>query len=153
LLEVHKLMYFAQAAGEPLRLEYVQAHYGPYAENLRHVLSAVEGHMLTGYGEGGDDPTKQLELLPGTVDKAQELLAQHPETVARFERVTELVEGFESPFGLELLASVHWLAIAQELREGPKVVRALHNWNERKKQFTPRQVNIALRTLQDHSWL
>jgi O-acetyl-ADP-ribose deacetylase (regulator of RNase III) len=42
LLEVHKLMYFMQEAGEPLRLKYVKAYYGPYAENLRHVLSAVK---------------------------------------------------------------------------------------------------------------
>ena len=43
LLEVHKLMYFMQEAGEPLRLKYQKAPYGPYAENLRHVLHAIEG--------------------------------------------------------------------------------------------------------------
>jgi hypothetical protein len=32
LLEVHKLMYFAQEAGEPLKLKYAKAVYGPYAE-------------------------------------------------------------------------------------------------------------------------
>src|SRR5258708_7938181 len=36
LLEVHKLMYFMQEGGEPLRLQYAKALYGPYAENLRH---------------------------------------------------------------------------------------------------------------------
>ena len=46
LLEVHKLMYFMQEAGEPLRLQYIKHHYGPYAENLRHVLKAVEGHLI-----------------------------------------------------------------------------------------------------------
>ena len=51
LLEVHKLMYFAQEAGEPLRLKYVKAPYGPYAENLRHVLSTIEGYMIAGYGD------------------------------------------------------------------------------------------------------
>jgi hypothetical protein len=30
-------------------------------------------------------------------------------TRERFDRVSELVEGFESPFGMELLATVHWL--------------------------------------------
>lgn len=44
LLEVHKLMYFQQEAGEYIRLRYHKAPYGPYAENLRHVLHAVEGH-------------------------------------------------------------------------------------------------------------
>ena len=37
LLEVHKLMYFMQAAGQPLRLRFAKAPYGPFAENLRRV--------------------------------------------------------------------------------------------------------------------
>lgn len=49
LLEVHKLMYFLQEAGEPLRLRFVKGPYGPYAENLRHVLVAIEGHLIAGY--------------------------------------------------------------------------------------------------------
>ncbi|MGL5823823.1 MAG: type II toxin-antitoxin system antitoxin DNA ADP-ribosyl glycohydrolase DarG, partial [Nocardioides sp.] len=44
LVEAQKLMYFLQAAGEPLRLHFVKHHYGPYADNLRHVLRVVEGH-------------------------------------------------------------------------------------------------------------
>ena len=31
LLEVHKLLYFMQEAGEELRLQYAKAPYGPYA--------------------------------------------------------------------------------------------------------------------------
>jgi len=52
LLEVHKLMYFAQEAGEKLRLRFVKALYGPYADNLRHVLSSIEGHFISGYADG-----------------------------------------------------------------------------------------------------
>lgn len=48
LLEIQKLMYFMQEAGEPLHLEYAKAPYGPYAENLRHVLHAAEGHVRFG---------------------------------------------------------------------------------------------------------
>ena len=58
LLEVHKLMYFMQEAGEPLRLKYMKGPYGPYAENLRHVLHAIEGHLVAGYADGGDAPDK-----------------------------------------------------------------------------------------------
>ena len=42
---------FMQEAGEPLRLKYVKAPYGPYAENLRHVLRAIEGHLVAGYAD------------------------------------------------------------------------------------------------------
>ena len=46
LLEIHKLMYFMQQAGENLRLNYEKGTYGPYAKNLRHVLSVIEGHFI-----------------------------------------------------------------------------------------------------------
>lgn len=50
LLEVHKLLYFMQERGESsLRLRYVKAPYGPYAENLRHLLMNVEGYLTSGY--------------------------------------------------------------------------------------------------------
>ena len=64
LLEVHKLLYFMQTAGEPLRLKYVKAPQGPYAENLRHVLHALEGHYVKGSGDG-DRPDQPLYLIPG----------------------------------------------------------------------------------------
>ena len=58
LLEVHKLMYFMQAAGEPLRLDFQKGPHGPYSTNLRHVLLAVEGYFVSGYADGGDVPDK-----------------------------------------------------------------------------------------------
>ena len=78
LLEVHKLMYFMQVAGQRLKLRYTKGPYGPYAENLRHVLNAVEGHFISGYGDGGDRPDKQLELVPGAVEDANKVLASLP---------------------------------------------------------------------------
>ncbi len=88
LLEVHKLMYFMQEAGEPLRLQYVKAPYGPYAENLRHVLRAVEGHLVAGYADGGDAPDKPLTLVPGAVDEAKDYLDYHEISRALLQRVT-----------------------------------------------------------------
>ena len=95
LLEVHKLMYFMQVAGEPLQLNYKKGLYGPYAENLRHVLNAIEGHLVSGYADGGDDPDKQLNLVPGALEDANEFLQNQEKTRERFERVSELVDGFE----------------------------------------------------------
>lgn len=154
LLEVHKLMYFMQKAGEPLRLNYVKAPYGPYAENLRHVLRAIEGHLLSGYADGGDAPDKPLTLVPGAVQDANEFLASHNETRARFDRVGELVEGFETPFGLELLATVHW-AVENDttINSLSDLIDRIYAWNERKRQFTPRQIGIALNMLVNKGWV
>jgi len=153
LIEVHKLMYFMQEAGEPLKLNYRQAAYGPYAENLRHVLNAIEGHMVSGYADGGDDPDKQMQLVPGAVDDATAFLDAHAETKHRFDRVTALVEGFESPFGLELLATVHWVMKHDRVNSVPDVVDRVHAWNKRKLQFSPRQIDLAVSVLSRQEWV
>lgn len=153
LLEVHKLMYFMQETGQPLRLKYTKAPYGPYAENLRHVLTAIEGHLINGYVDGGDDPTKQLTLVPGAVPDAESFLKDDQDTRSRFDRVGTLVEGFETPFGLELLATVHWVASQEGSVTQADAVTRVHNWNPRKKQFSPRQIGIALEALASKGWL
>jgi O-acetyl-ADP-ribose deacetylase (regulator of RNase III) len=153
LLEIHKLMYLSQEAGEPLRLRYVKGPYGPYAENLRHVLREIEGHFVSGYADGGDDPTKQLQVLPGALDEASRIIATQPATSARFERVAELVDGFETPFGMELLATVHWVARHEGARSSDEAVAAVHRWNERKLQFSSEQVAITWGALRDKGWL
>jgi O-acetyl-ADP-ribose deacetylase (regulator of RNase III) len=153
LLEVHKLMYFMQEAGEPLRLRYAKAPYGPYAENLRHVLHAVEGHLVSGYADGGDDPDKQLELVPGAVQDAEAFLIDNKATVSRFDRVGKLVAGFETPFGLELLATVHWVATRENATGIEDVAAKVYAWSERKKRFLPDQIGIAFETLRTNGWL
>jgi O-acetyl-ADP-ribose deacetylase (regulator of RNase III) len=153
LLEAHKLMYFMQEAGQPLRLKYQPAPYGPYAENLRHVLREIEGHLVSGYADGGDAPDKQLQLVPGTAEEAEAFLSADADTRARFERVAELVEGFETPFGLELLATVHWVMTRQDAASLDEVVNQTYAWNERKRQFTPRQIGIAMDCLNTKGWV
>jgi O-acetyl-ADP-ribose deacetylase (regulator of RNase III) len=153
LLELQKLMYFMQAAGQPLKLNYVQHHYGPYAENLRHVLRTIEGHLISGYGDGGDAPTKQLELVPGAVEDAVGYLKDDTATQQRFERVADLVDGFESPFGLELLSTVHWVASQHPEMDEQDIAAQVHMWSERKRHISPGQIGLALRVLLDKGWL
>jgi O-acetyl-ADP-ribose deacetylase (regulator of RNase III) len=153
LIEVQKLMYFMQVAGEPLRLRYIKHHYGPYADNLRHVLTKVEGHLVSGYHDGGDAPDKQLELVPGAVKDAENFLHADVETRTRFDRVGELVDGFETPFGLELLATVHWVVTQESAASSKDAVAKVHAWNERKQRFSPRQIEVAYRTLMSKGWL
>lgn len=153
LLEVHKLLYFMQFAGEPLKLRYTKGIYGPYAENLRHLLHAVEGHFISGYADGGDAPDKPLELVPGAVGDATAALEQFAETRERFERVAELVEGFESPFGLELLSTVHWILHHNRPEVRADLIAQTHAWNDRKKQFSPRQIELAAGVLIRKGWV
>ena len=153
LIEVHKLMYFLQETGQQLRLNFTQASYGPYAENLRHVLNAIEGYFISGYADGGDKPDKILKLVPGAYEDATKFLDEHNKTKKCFEQVSDLVEGFESPFGLELLSTVHWIVKRKNVNNIDEVISQTYNWNERKKQFSPRQIKIALSVLSKKQWI
>lgn len=153
LLEIHKLMYFMQEAGEPLKLQFAKAHYGPYAENLRHVLSLIEGHFTSGYGDAEDNPEKQIELLPKATARAETFLQAHPQTQARFERVGDLIEGFETPFGMELLATVHWVCRQEQASSPDMAVSKVHAWNDRKRAFAEPHVRLAWQVLQAKGWL
>lgn len=152
LLELHKLMYLMQEAGEPLKLNYQKGPYGPYAENLRHVLNAIEGHLVSGYADGGDSPHKHLSLVPGAVKEASAFLKEHPETQARSEKVAEFVEGFESPFGLELLSTVYWIMKNDPVNSVDDVIQNTYAWNEHKRQFTPRQIALATDVVAQKGW-
>ena len=153
LLEVHKLMYFLQAAGEPLSLRYAKAWYGPYAENLRHVLQDVEGHLITGYASEGDAPDVELALVPGAARDAEGYLSSNAESQDRFRRVAQLVDGYETPFGLELLATVHWVTTEERALGDAQVADAVWQWGHRKRQFTQDQIELAVDRLQSQDWL
>ena len=116
-------------------------------------LREVEGHLIKGYADGGDAPAKALELVPGAVQDACKFLESAPDTLANFHRVTNLVEGFESPFGLELLATVHWVANETPSAGLDEVIERTYQWNERKRQFSERQIGIAYRRLEEQGWL
>jgi O-acetyl-ADP-ribose deacetylase (regulator of RNase III) len=159
LLEVQKLAYFLQVAGQPLRLRYEAGHYGPYADNLNKVLEAMEGHFVRGYGDS-QKPTAPIELLPGAVEEADAFLAADDDSKQRLKRVAELIEGFETPYGMELLATVHWVAHgpspghSEAATDADEAVVHVHAWNPRKRTvFRPEHVKVAWTRLQEAGWL
>lgn len=153
LLEIHKLMYFMQEAGEPLRLKFTKGFYGPYAENLRHVLTHIEGHFITGYGDAADDPEKPIEPKDRGLSAAEEFLRDNPRIHERFDRVVRLIDGFETPIGMELLATVHWVATREDAVDEIAAVEKAHDWNSRKRMFTEKQIRIAWGALNREGWL
>ncbi len=155
LLEIHKLMYFLQEAGQPLRLKFEAKNFGPYATNLRQVLIRMEKHYTNGYGDGKDSPTQPIELVPGAVEAANTFLAGDEAIRARMNRVATLIEGFEDPYGLELLSSVHWVMQANSnARENPEIaVAAVHRWNARKRRTLKKaHIVAAWERLREQDW-
>ena len=153
LLEIHKLMYFLQESGQKLRLKFAKAYYGPYAKNLSHVLNHMEGYMLSGYADGGDKPDKQIQLVPGADIDAYKYLSEHTETKERINRVANLINGFETPFGMELLSSVHWVVAEENATTKDAIITHIYNWDVRKSKFSHRQIEIAIERLSEYGWI
>jgi len=136
LLEVHKLMYFLQESGQSLRLKFEPARFGPYAKNLRQVLIRLEGHWITGYGDGQDAPEKPLELIGDAEEAAERFLDGELEVRERMDRVARLIEGYEDAYGLELLSSMHWVMCHESgaLDSVESAVLAVQAWNPGKQR-------------------
>ncbi len=155
LLEIQKLAYFLQEAGEPLRLRFEKGLYGPYAHNLNKVLETLEGHYIRGFGDS-QKPDTEIGLLPNAVDEADAFLQEHAESLRRLDRVSDLIAGFETPYGMELLSSVHWVGVHDEptARDEKLAAQAMRNWNERKRDmFPPQHVQVAWERLKHQRWL
>ncbi len=154
-LEVQKLMHFLQeGAGEQLNLSYSANRYGPYADSLRHVLITLEGHFLTGYGDGSSRAldAEPIQVLPGAAEAAAAVLADHPETLARVDEVVDLIEGYESMYSMELLATVHWVMSGDSdaRNDWHRAAELVHEWTPRKRRtFTEEHIHTAWTSLRE----
>lgn len=154
-IEVQKLAYFLQCAGQPLKLTFEKNMYGPYSEQLRHVLTKIEGHFIRGLGDGVVDA--EIEPTAEALREADEFVENNGlhDLTQRVNKVHQLIEGFQSSYGMELLASVHWVAINTDAKNDlDKIVEAIHNWNPRKKALMRREhIEIARDRLISEGWL
>lgn len=157
-IEIQKLAYFLQEFGQTdLRLKYQQGTYGPYAYNLQHLLSRLEGAYLQGDTRVADArPHDTLSLFNDKSDEIADYLTQNTSLIEkhRLNTVTQLIEGFESPFGLELLATVHWAKkqVNEPTVSAESITRFIHNWSSRKREImTPSLIRIALERIEQFS--
>ncbi len=115
--------------------------------------SGLGGLEWSGRADGGDRPDKRLSLVPGALDDATQFLESKVDTMARFARVADLVDGFESPFGLELLSSVHWVVSEEGAGSIDEVIDRTYAWNPRKRRFTRRQIELAFGIVSGKNWV
>jgi O-acetyl-ADP-ribose deacetylase (regulator of RNase III) len=147
LLEIQKLAYFLQEAGEPLKLNFQPHHYGPYAENLHYVLQHIEGHFIRGYGDRDSKP--EIYLLPEAVQAANAFLQDDQAAQLRLNQVARLIEGFETPYSMELLATVHWISKTQSAQSLDDIQQAIQQWSARKANLMPsKHIQKALTQLE-----
>lgn len=167
LLEVQKLAWFLERSLErlslpnDLKLNFVAHRYGPFATNLNYLLDNLDGSYLHSDKRIPDcKPTDVIGFDDGRKDLVQGYLKSEAKDVApALELASKVIDGFESPFGMELLASVDWLLSREGVApEVPALLEGLANWpadgaadagRRKAKIFDERSVRIALQRLTD----
>lgn len=163
-LEIQKLAWFLerviekQAISNPLKLDFKANNYGPYADRLRHVLEALDGSYLKSDKRIADsNPFDVIWFDDNKRDRVNTYL--HTEAkpfLPALELTSKIIDGFESPYGMELLSTVDWLiekegceATVSAIEEGINKWPAGNRWATRKaKLFDRRAIGIALERLQ-----
>jgi len=154
-LEVQKLAYFLAEAGQNLgTLKFVKHTYGPYTPALRHVLTAMSGAYLCGVGDG--TKPSEITIIGSALQEAEAFLVSQEdrETSQRVERIARLIDGFETPYGMELLATVHWVAAKTPTGGYDEIVRGVQEWSDRKREaMKPAHIKAAYNRLLSEGWL
>lgn len=162
LLEIQKLAWLLErailAAGlPPLDLHFEANKYGPYADNLRHLLNGLDGSYL--HCEKRISDAGPLDVIWFNEDHLLRhqsyLKTEAKQYRAALDWTIATIDGFESPFGMELLATVDWLQHKESRQPTVEAMReGLQNWRagaesaKRKlRLFGEKELNIALNHL------
>lgn len=147
LFVANKLAYFLQRSGENLRLKFEPNYYGPYSVQVGHVLYNMNGVYLNGMEQNEARPFEPLQLNYDKWDEVKtyverELTAEQRE---RLHNLLRLIDGFESAFSLELLATVDFLMKERGAETSKEeVYEKIVSWSSRKtKMFRTEYVEIA----------
>ena len=167
MLEVQKLAWFAERwflrlnHDNVLNLQFAQNRYGPYAYRLAHMLDAIDGsyiHCAKRVADSGPNDVLWFDFARSD-QVAAYLKSSGKEMLPVIERTAELIDGFESPLGLELLSTVDWIVSRDGVEPSVSAVReAVTNWpggegsaRRKGKLFDERLIALALERLNDFS--
>jgi O-acetyl-ADP-ribose deacetylase (regulator of RNase III) len=164
LLEVQKLGYFAERFNRKLALQefgfdFAANKFGPYSEKLKHMLNDLDGSYLHCDKRLADaGPFEPIRFDDAKRDRvALFMKTEGREYLPTVQATAALIDGFESPLGMELLATVDWLVVkmnaeptAVGIREQLRLWPGGQESAERKLHlFEDRIVDIALDALKE----
>lgn len=166
LLEIQKLGYFLERNVEELKLDnglafqFTANKFGPYSDRLKHLLNGLDGSYLHCDKRLADaSPFDVIRFDDAKKDKVAAYLTSPDVKPYRpaLEATSELIDGLESPFGMELLSTVDWLLHRGGVEPTVRSVRAaLAKWpgdasarNRKVKLFDERVIQIALDVLEE----
>ncbi|MFW5658467.1 MAG: hypothetical protein ACOCZ8_00670 [Bacteroidota bacterium] len=148
-VELQKLAYFLKALGSSSfkDLKFKKHHYGPYAHQLQFVVEALEGYYIHGLkamdAKAFDPLTVDYQAIAET--NKDDTLSDADKTA--LSSLKAVIDGFESPYGLELLTTVHWV-MQQGAHSVAEVIQQAHEWSNRKRRLFPEaHITIAYQHL------
>jgi len=152
-LEAQKLAYFLQEAGVDLKLKYEAHNFGPYADNLNHVLSHIDGHFISGFGDRV--AKSKISIINNSLDAAEAYLSNHPESDEAISKVEKLIRGYETPLSMEVLSTVHWVVKHENYspNDFDSIKLFIHQWNEHKASIKEKYLKKALSRLESNCWV
>ncbi len=145
LLVAQKLAYLLQRFGEPLNLEFEKGTYGPYAHRLFHLLKYLNGSFIR-FREEENKPGTCITIDNSRYSLVEEYIAKEltDEKKDRLQKVLKAIEGFESPFGLELLATVDFIIQQTRTSDYETIIKNISKWTSRKKEIMkPYHIEVA----------
>jgi uncharacterized protein YwgA len=155
LFVANKLAYFFKRLGvsDFQKLNFKGHFYGPYSEQVIPILHNLNGVYLKGLEQMNVKPFETIELLYEQKEAISKYIRKEitAEKRQQLKNLIGLVEGFQSPHALEILASVDYL-----LKENPnatleEVTNAIQSWNRRKKElFKPQQIKVVYEHLKNY---
>ncbi len=151
-ISLQKIAYFLQALGVDFQLKFARNLHGPYSDTLKLAYVSMERHgMIDGFRSG----ERQSHVTPSGCAVANEFLNQaEPAANDIIDRLSKLVQGYESPYGLELLSSVHLLAHHEGHFPVEKIIQAMQGWSEAKRnKFSEDAIRAAYDRLKEDGLL
>lgn len=136
MLVAQKLAYFLQIKGEPLNLIFEKGHYGPYAHKLLHLLKYLNGYYLW-FKEEDNTPGTTINIDKKNYGRVEKFIENKLTDiqVMRIREILEFIHGYESPYGLELLATVDFIKRSTNIQDLETIKKEIYNWTIRKKKL------------------
>ncbi len=132
ILEVQKLAWVLEfvikrlGIQDPLKLQFSADRYGPYSDKLRHLLNSLDGSYLHSDKRLADaSPQDVIHFAPDHGEKLMAYFrtAQGAPFMEVIEEADSLIDGFQSPLGMEALATVGWLVVRENVPQTLEGIR------------------------------
>lgn len=164
LLEIQKIAWFLEriinhlGLKNPLDLRFEANRYGPYANRLEHLLDNLDGSYLN-CDKRLSDATAE-DTIRFNYDKRDRIETFFSSSEAKpymkvIEATDKLIDGFQSPAGMEALATVDWLLSQSKVKPTLEAVKhGIREWpagrqhaKRKEKLFSDKLLTVTLERL------